>query len=146
MHARALALVTAVLVLGATNALAWRGRTVTTTTITEVSRSDPHTAAAAPQVDGSTTDRLVERGRNLFRAKGCAACHIDVQSGPNLTNLGQRAAQTKSDLSADQYVRESILTPNAYKAASGSGFAGEMPTLPVDADELNALVAYLLTL
>jgi cytochrome c551/c552 len=138
-RARVIALTVAVVVLGSANVMAWRGRTVTT--ITEVSGPGaPDNASSA-----SSGDHLAARGRNLFRAKGCAACHVDVQSGPSLTNLRQRAGKTKDDLSAEEYVRESIVTPSAYKALGGS-VPGEMPTLPVNAAELTALVAYLLTL
>jgi mono/diheme cytochrome c family protein len=139
-NARLLALTLAIVVLGSANVMAWRGRTVTT--ITEVSSPGAADRASTAAPSG---DQLVARGRSLFRAKGCAACHIDVQSGPSLTNLKQRAGKTKDDLSAEEYVRESIVAPSAYKANGGS-FSGEMPTLPVNATELDALVAYLLTL
>ena len=128
-----------VIVMGSANVMAWRGRTVTM--ITEMSGP----GAADNVLPAPSGDQLVARGRDLFRAKGCAACHFDLQSGPNLTNLEQRAGKTKDDLSAEEYVRESIVAPSAYKS-SGGNVAGEMPTLPVNAAELTALIAYLLTL
>ena len=140
-QARIVVLTLTLVFVGSANVMAWRGRTVTTTTTAVSSPDGTDTAAGAAR----NVDQLVTRGRNLFRAKGCAACHIDVQSGPSLTNLAQRAGKTKSDLSAEEYVRESIVAPNAYKAA-GNGFSGEMPTLPVNASELSALIGYVLTL
>ena len=146
-RARAVALVLAVMALGALNAMAWRDRTVTTTTTTEVTGPlVEQTSAGKSSPATANADQLVELGRNLFRAKGCAACHVDAQAGPSLSNLKQRAGKTKDNQSAEQYVRESIIAPNAFKAPGANKGVGEMPTLPVDAAELTALVAYLLTL
>ena len=136
MRARLLALIPAVAVLGALNVMAFRGseRTVTTTT----------TGAAGTN---PTAGDLVQVGRNLFYAKGCASCHVTVQVGPTLANLKDRAATTRQGYSAEKYIRESVLAPNAFKAdASGGSLSSGMPSLPVNATELDALVAYLLTL
>jgi mono/diheme cytochrome c family protein len=95
----------------------------------------------------SVAGDLVQQGRNLFDAKGCASCHVTVQVGPTLVNLKDRAATTRQDYSAEKYIRESVLAPNAFKAdGSSGGPSSGMPTLPVSAAELDALVAYLLTL
>ena len=134
MRLRLLALVPTVAVLAALNVMAARGsdRTVTTTSV-EGSKS----VAGDP----------VQQGRSLFDAKGCSSCHVAMRVGPSLTNLKDRAARTKQGYNAEQYVRESVLAPNAFKADGGSGGpSGGMPTLPVSAAELDALVAYLLTL
>ena len=136
MRLRLFALVPAVAVLAALNVMAARGneRTVTTTT----------TSVAGTN---SASGDLVQQGRNLFDAKGCASCHVEMQVGPTLANLKDRAAKTIEGYSAEKYVRESVLAPNAYKADGGSGgLSSGMPTLPVSATELDALVAYLLTL
>ncbi|HUP72047.1 MAG TPA: c-type cytochrome [Acidimicrobiales bacterium] len=135
MRLRLFALLPTVALLAALNVMAAYGRerTVTTTT-TDVEGTQAPTATAD----------LVQLGRNLFSAKGCASCHVQVQVGPSLTDLENRAATTKPGLSAEQYVRESIVAPSAYIASGGSG-GGSMPTLPVSAAELDALVAYLLT-
>jgi hypothetical protein len=46
-------------------------------------------------------------------------------------------------LTADEYVRESVLNPQAFIVA---GFTGiEMPTLALNADELDVLVGFLLS-
>jgi mono/diheme cytochrome c family protein len=134
MRLRLLALLPTVAVLAALNVIAARGseRTVTTTS-----------------VDGtkSPAGDLVQQGRNLFAAKGCASCHVQLQVGPSLANLKDRAAKTRPGYSAEKYVRESVLAPNAFKAdGSSGGLSSGMPTLPVSATELDALVAYLLTL
>ena len=89
-------------------------------------------------------------GPQLFLASGCAACHaIDSLPGaagaigPNLTPIGAKG---------EAYIRESIVDPNAV-------IAEECPTDPcqpglmpqtfgqsLSQEELDALVAYLLTL
>jgi mono/diheme cytochrome c family protein len=136
MRLRLLVLVAAVAVLAALNVMAFRGseRTVTTTT----------TGAAGTN---SVAGDLVQQGRSLFDAKGCASCHVTVQVGPTLANLKDRAATTRQGYSAEKYIRESVLAPNAFRAdGSGGSLSNGMPTLPVSAIELDALVAYLLTL
>ena len=136
MRLRLLALLPAVAVLAALNLIAARGseRSVTTTT----------TSVYGTQ---SAAGDLVQQGRNLFDAKGCASCHVQLQVGPSLANLKERAAKTRPGYSAEKYVRESVLSPDAFKAdGSSGGPSSEMPTLPVSATELDALVAYLLTL
>lgn len=136
MRLRLVALVPAVAVLAALNVMAARGTERTVTTVT--------TDVEGTKLAG---DDLVQQGRNLFDAKGCASCHVELQVGPSLVNLNDRAAKTKQGLSAEQYVRESVLAPNAFKAdGTSGGLSSGMPTLPVSTAELDALVAYLLTL
>jgi len=137
MRLRLVTLVPAVALLVALNVLAARGRERTITTTMSID-------GAGATVE---TADLVQRGRNLFSAKGCASCHVEMQVGPSLTGIQDRAAKAKQGLSADQYVRESILVPNAFRAPGRSGnISAEMPPLPVNAAELAALVAYVLTL
>ena len=109
---------------------------------------------AAEQVAGVTP----ERGRTVFLAKGCASCHsapgvtAQVPVGPDLTQLRAAAATRRPGLSAEAYVRESVLEPQAYFApgypgsASGVSSPGspQMPKLAVGESELDALVAFLL--
>jgi mono/diheme cytochrome c family protein len=141
MRVRAVAYASIAIALVGANYVAWRGDERIVTTTTEVRDSSPSArAAAAPLSD----DQLVSKGRNLFRAKGCAACHLDTQVGPSLTNLDERAGKTRAGMSAEHYLRESIVAPAAFRASTAS--SGDMPTLPVDAAELDALIAYLLTL
>lgn len=90
---------------------------------------------------------LVARGRSLFGAKGCVACHTKeqqaiVQVGPALTGLRDRAAERRPGLDAVAYVRESLRTPSAF-IVPGYGNAA-MPDLRLRDDEIDAIVAYLL--
>jgi cytochrome c551/c552 len=86
-------------------------------------------------------------GRTVFLTKGCTGCHslAGVSNegfvGPNLTALADRAGNRVEGLSAEEYVRQSVLDPQAYIV---DGYGPQMPVLPVDTAELDALVEYLL--
>jgi cytochrome c oxidase subunit 2 len=97
------------------------------------------------------------RGQEIFRqgvngSPPCSSCHATTSSrsvfqlGPNLVNVGERAAERVEGLSAEAYIRESILEPTAYLVG------GYRPIMyPGFADHFNEqdiadLIAYLLTL
>jgi mono/diheme cytochrome c family protein len=92
----------------------------------------------------------VARGRQLFRSMGCANCHepnlLGQRLGPPLDHIGTVAATRRPGVSADDYIRQSILDPGAYVVP---GYNDSMPRglgrdlAPTD---LDALVAYLLSL
>ncbi len=96
----------------------------------------------------------------LFIRKGCGACHsiVDVEGavgniGPDLTNIATVAATRVSGQSAEDYIRESILDPNAFIVPDCPTGPCDIPTLmPLDVrdtmgeDEYEELVQYLLTL
>lgn len=98
------------------------------------------------------------RGEVLFRARPeagglpCAECHglsagVASPLGPSLAGVGARAGETVPGLPAADYLREAILSPDAYLSA---GFQeGIMPrTYPetLTDEQVADLVAYLLTL
>jgi cytochrome c oxidase subunit II len=99
---------------------------------------DGEQASAAEAIDG----------RTVFLTKGCTGCHSRAgasnaaEIGPNLTDLAGRAGDRVDGLSAEDYVRQSVLDPQAYMV---DGYGPVMPVLPLDADELAALVDYLLS-
>lgn len=93
-----------------------------------------------------------QRGQRLFAAQGCAACHNVQSSGegglpcPNLGNIATVAATRVSGKNAEDYLRESIVNPNAFLV---QGYQqGVMPQTFKDlpTDQIDALVAYLMTL
>ena len=101
---------------------------------------------------------LVEHGRAVFRAKGCIFCHsapgvqalVRGGTAPDLTRLGAMAATRKPGMSAERYVRESIVAPQAFVVPGYSGVSGDpgnpaMPLVPASEAELDALVAFLLS-
>lgn len=103
----------------------------------EISGAPDLGAKAAPPLDGES----------VFQAKGCTACHSREgvsggQIGPNLTGLVERAGGRVVGLTAEEYVSQAVLDPQAYIV---DGFGGvDMPTLPLSAEELEALTGFLL--
>jgi mono/diheme cytochrome c family protein len=92
----------------------------------------------------------VARGQQLYISGGCAGCHAiaDISNGvvgPNLTQAGETAATREDGVSAEDYIRQSILNPNAVVVE------GYQPSImPQNYDqqfgdqELDDLVAFLL--
>lgn len=83
-------------------------------------------------------------GEELFAAN-CSTCHGEVDgSGPALTGMGERAATRREGMSAEDYLRESIVYPGAYVV---EGYSNIMPTTFGDQfsdEELSSLIDYLL--
>jgi cytochrome c oxidase subunit 2 len=110
--------------------------------------SRPHGTTAAGASPATGVAATPERGAALFQAKGCATCHDGPSSaaaisvGPDLGELPNVAATREPGMSAEAYVRQSIRTPQAFVVAGYTTVL--MPTLPVDDQELDALVRYLL--
>lgn len=120
-------------------------------------------ACDAPQVDIdkalSGQDTAVVLGKHLFSqptigeaaAPGCVTCHSlepgVVVVGPPAIGMATRAVQAQPGVSAAEYLRASILEPDALVATEfvpGTMYANYGADLTED--EINALVAYLLTL
>lgn len=95
---------------------------------------------------------VVEQGRTLFNNPnaGCFLCHTiegrGGKRGPDLTRAGEQAATRRPGLSAEEYIRESIVDPRAFLAEDFP------PIMPPDfatrltEEEINDLVAYLRSL
>jgi ferredoxin/mono/diheme cytochrome c family protein len=94
-----------------------------------------------------------ELGRQVFESSeaGCTVCHsLDPGVrlvGPSLFGVAVLAGDRVSHLTAEGYLRESILAPDAYVV---DGYpAGQMLDIyeeTLTEDEIDALVAYLMTL
>jgi cytochrome c551/c552 len=96
----------------------------------------------------------VEAGRNLYNQNligtqaGCMTCHSlepgVTMVGPSLAAIGAEAGTRVAGMSAEAYLRQSILEPDAHLA---EGFAaGIMPAALADelsAQQVNDLVAFL---
>lgn len=85
----------------------------------------------------------------LAEQAGCSTCHSlepgDVIVGPSLAAIGLDAGNRVEGLSAAEYIRQSILDPQAYVV---DGFAaGTMPTWDgvLSDPQVDALVDYLVT-
>jgi len=101
-------------------------------------------ALAQAGLAGATT------GEQIFIAAGCGGCHQLSKAGstgnigPSLNQLASAAGSREKGKSAEQYVHESIVDPEAYTV---SGFGkGVMPSYDgkLTEKQLDALVQYLL--
>ncbi len=84
----------------------------------------------------------------LGSTPGCITCHSlepgKTLVGPSIAGIASRAGKTVAGQSAEQYLRQSILEPDAHVTA---GFAkGLMPKPTLTEQQVNDLVAYMLTL
>jgi cytochrome c2 len=79
------------------------------------------------QVDaGSLPAGNAQRGEQVFTGVAhCNACHSlepgGQGAGPALAGIGERAASTRPGYSAEMYLLEAIVQPNAYIASGGAG-------------------------
>lgn len=121
----------------------------------------PAPAAGQPAVKGNA-----ENGKQLFAQTvlagnaGCITCHSleagKVLVGPSIVGIASRAGNTVPGQSAEEYIRTSIVNPNAHLAKGCNVNAPEEPCaanlMPQDwaqkltPEQIDDLVAYLLTL
>jgi ferredoxin/mono/diheme cytochrome c family protein len=98
-------------------------------------------------------DTGVEAGREVFSSSsaGCQVCHslepgVEIV-GPSLANIGADASSRIPGVSAEGYLRESILEPDAYVL---EGYpAGQMLDVyeeTLTEQEIDALITYLMSL
>jgi len=118
----------------------------------DLGAGDVHTVRIGDELTGGDP----ERGRSLFMSTGfgvntgCRTCHSLEPGvrlvGPSLAGIGERAGTRVAGLDADEYLRRSILDPDAYVV---DGFpAGQMfPNYDerLDDQQVEDLIAFLLT-
>jgi len=99
---------------------------------------------------GGTEGSLASQGEKLFQKYACNTCHTETSGarGPNLAGVYGKTQQLTNGQSVvvdDNYIRESILDPQAKIAA---GFQPVMPVFKgqVSEDDLIRLLAYVRTL
>ena len=92
----------------------------------------------------------IARGRQLYQFLGCANCHepnlFGQRLGPPIDHIGTVAPTRRPGVSAEDYIRQSILDPGAYLVP---GYQDSMPRdlgRDLSPTDLDALVAYLLSL
>jgi cytochrome c2 len=90
-----------------------------------------------------------QKGQSIYISR-CAHCHAlepeTVLVGPSLAGVANRASNQRQGSTAEEYLEESILYPKAYIV---EGFTDAMPAnfgKELTLEELNALVAFLLSL
>ncbi len=102
--------------------------------------------------DGGTPVPLADKGKKLYEQRGCVACHsIDGTNkvGPTWKGLygsARKFTDGTSLAAADEnYLRESILVPNAKIVA---GYAGVMPSYQgqLNDKQLESIIEYIKTL
>ena len=89
-------------------------------------------------------------GKQIFIESGCGSCHVlsdagsSANTGPSLDTLGPGARTYRPGVPPEEYIRESIVKPDAYVS---KGFRpGSMPGdygKRLEPREVDALVAYL---
>jgi cytochrome c len=102
-----------------------------------------------------------QAGRQLFNgeialddpaATACSQCHSAEPGGisslgTNLSNIGNRSATTVPGQSAEEYLRTSILDPDAFLAGNfQDGLMYRRYGNALTPQQINDLVAYMLTL
>ena len=105
--------------------------------------------ACAPEPNAADP---IARGRQVYRALGCASCHegslfnLFRPVGPPLDEIGLVGPKRVPGMSADDYIRQSITDPGAFLVP---GYPDSMPrglSKDLSAEDLAALVAYLASL
>jgi cytochrome c2 len=87
-------------------------------------------------------------GEQIFTAAGCAGCHTFAPAGsngnigPNLDELATAAGDREPGKSAEDYIRESLVAPDAFLV---EGFGNAMPSYEgrLTDEQIQALVEYL---
>ena len=99
---------------------------------------------------GGGNQAMTDTGEKLFSDLGCVMCHrADTPGrGPNLAGIYNKPVQLedgRSVIADENYIRESIMEPNAKVV---KGFRPIMPTLQgqISDEQLNELVAYVKSL
>jgi len=99
-----------------------------------------------------------ERGREIFQTGGgiyadngpvCMNCHSlddsEGKYGPTLQGISGRAGERVPGLTAEEYVRQSILEPDAYIFGDYPEKMGRIHAALLSDDDVEDLVAFLLT-
>ena len=106
-------------------------------------------SAGASVPSTPTPDPLVLQGQQVFNAR-CATCHALVPDtiiiGPSLAGVATRAETRVDGQTAEEYLQLSVLRPGDYVV---EGFTDIMITnfsKELTNEDMNALMAFLLTL
>jgi cytochrome c5 len=106
-------------------------------------------STAATPAPTPTPDPFILQGQAVFNTR-CATCHALVPDtiiiGPSLYGIATRAETRVDGQSAEEYLMMSVLRPGDYVV---EGFNNVMITnlaKELTSEELNALIAFLMTL
>lgn len=96
--------------------------------------------------DGPPLSATGEQGKEVAADKGCQSCHGNHGQGgvgPSWQGLAGSEVELEDGttvLADDDYLRRSILEPDATKAA---GYTISMPSVDLEPSEVDALLAYI---
>ena len=116
-------------------------------------------ACGGEKSSGSSTSGDPKRGEELYHqtiigpnaAPGCVTCHSlepgKTLVGPSHAGIATRAASAVPGMSAEEYLKQSIITPDAHLSEGfTSGVMYQNYGKDLTEQEINDIVAYLLTL
>lgn len=128
-----------------------------TATATSTPTPIPPTATPASIGDPANGEALFRNGKAA--APACVTCHMVEQDtiliGPSMVGIAARAATRVEGESAEEYLRQSILEPNAYLvpdtptnifAAGGNSLMFQQYADYLTEQDVNDLIAYMLSL
>lgn len=98
-----------------------------------------------------------ERGEQIFTkgsngAPPCSTCHLAANVhfgfslGPNLTGVAERAKTRIEGLTAEEYIRQSILEPRSYVVSGYRDIMYPDFSKHLQEQDITDLIAYLMTL
>lgn len=106
-------------------------------------------ANASPIEPTPTPNPMVIQGQKVYNAH-CATCHALVPDtiiiGPSLYGLATRAETRVEGQTADEYIQMSILRPGDYVVEGFNNVMIANFAKDLTSEDMNALVAFLLTL
>ena len=121
----------------------------------------PEPPAATPTPEPALDPLIVgdpERGQTIFENGGekyidkpqyrCIRCHaLDGSEGygPSLQGISEQAGDRVPELSAVEYLRQSIVEPDAYVIEGFSHSMGRIHSVLLSEEEIDDLIAFMLT-
>jgi len=103
-----------------------------------------------PEAEEHGQNPVVDKGKELFQSRGCMACHsagANKLVGPGFKGLygsTQKLADGRSMLVDEDFLRNKIRNPQTMITEGYA--AGMMPALPMDDEEITAIIEYIKTL
>jgi cytochrome c2 len=98
---------------------------------------------------------MIFNGEEVLTSSSCHDCHsldgadrlnvVGVPLAPSLQGISGRAQQRVPGMSAEAYIRKSIVDPQSYVAEGYEGKMGSIWSMLLKDDDIDDLVAFLLT-
>jgi cytochrome c2 len=132
-----------------------RGNLVSTPTAKQMANNSESNAAAKRATGDLVSGEKIFHGETPIaggKVPACTMCHAveaggEATIGTNLSNIGYRAAAIAPGQSAEEYLRTSILDPDAYLAGGfQEGIMYREYRQALTPQQIEDLIAYMLTL